>query len=229
MSMEDHDGPLPVPPGDVLGKYIMLRDWPRAIGEVSERLEKAETPKRRGFYHLFLATLYKMLVKRAQRRKQPEEVAGFRDKAEAAYGVSLELDPHNITARLSFAEFYLRHLAETKSALPLLRPFAGEDYSSHLSMTQQEHRRRALVGAAYALQGEVEPAREWLLKAYGDPKFHEELPYSYNSVFWTLILHKVKLPPHVVDEVLEQLKSYQNYKPKNAARFRAELSAATQP
>lgn len=225
MTPEDPDKPLAVPPGDPLGTLIMLRDWPRAIEEVARRLEAAETPRRRGFYHLFLATLYKMVVKSAKRRGQPEVVADYRARARAAYLLSLEHDPHNITARLSFAEFSLRHLADAGTALPLLHPFEAPDHSSTLTFVQQEHKRRALLGAAHALSGDATEAHHWMMRAYGDEDFQSQLAYSYNTVFWTLILHKVKLPAGPLDEVLEQLRAFRNYRPKNVERFRAELAA----
>lgn len=225
MTLEDPDQPLAVPPGDPLGTFIMLRDWPRAIEEVSRRLEGAETPRRRGFYHLFLATLYKMVVKGAKRRRQTDVAADYRDRARAAYLRSLEEDPHNITARLSFAEFNLRHLGDADAAIPLLHPFEAPDYSSTLTFVQQEHKRRALLGAAHALRGEADEAHRWMMRAYGDAEFHRDLSYSYNTIFWTLILHRVKLPAGPLEEVLGQLRAFRNYKPRNVLRFRAEIAA----
>lgn len=225
MNTQEHEGPLAVPPGDVLGTYIMLRNWPKAIEEVSARLGQARTARKRGFYHLFLATLYKMVVKGAKRRRETEKVEEYRGKAEAAYLTALEEDPHNINTKLSLAEFYLRHQGNAAAALNTLQPFGDQDHSSQLSIVQQEHRRRALLGAAYAMQGRTDEARKWLMEAYADESFQTQLSYSYNTVFWTLILHGVKLPVAVLDEVLEQLKAYQNYRPKNIVRFRAELAA----
>lgn len=225
MNASEHEGPLPVPPGDVLGTYIMLRNWPKAIEEVSTRMAEAKTARKRGFYHLFLATLYKMVVKRSKRRKESEQVEEFRRKAEASYLSSLQEDPHNLVARLSFAEFYLRHRGNSEAALNLLHPFEEEDYSTQLSLVQLEHKRRALLGAGYAMQGDHEQAFEWLMEAYGDEAFQTQLAYSYNTAFWTLILHGVKLPLPKLEQVFEQLKAFQNYKPRNIERFRQELAA----
>ncbi len=225
MNTTEHEGPLAVPPGDILGTYIMLKNWPKAIEEVSCRLEKARTARKRGFYHLFLATLYKMVVKGAKRRRESEKVEEYRGKAEAAYLTALEEDPCNINTKLSLAEFYLRHQGDAAAALPYLQPFGDEDHSSQLSVVQQEHKRRALLGAGYAMLGNQVEARKWLMEAYADEAFQTQLSYSYNTVFWTMILHGVKLPGALLDEVLEQLKAYQNYRPKNIVRFRAELAA----
>lgn len=222
---DDNEGPLKMPAGDILGRYIMLRDWSSAIEEVRRRLEKAETHRKRGFYHLFLATLYKMVVKGAKRRRNTEQIEGYRTMAEQAYRASLHEDPHNITARLSFAEFYLRHMGDANAALVLLQPFSGEDYSSQLSMAQQEHKRRALLGGAYAMRGDSAQAAKWFMQAYADDGLRRELRHSYNTIFWTLITHGVKLPRPVLNEVFENLRAYQNYKPKNVARFLQELAS----
>lgn len=225
MNAPEFEGPLPVPPGDVLGTYIMLRNWPKAIEEISSRMEEAKTARKRGFYHLFLATLYKMVVKGSKRRKEKEKVEEYRRKAEASYLSSLQEDPHNLIARLSLAEFYIRHQGNTEAALNLLHPFEEEDYSTQLSLVQLEHKRRALLGAGYAMQGDHDQAYRWMMEAYGDEAFQTQLSYSYNTVFWTLILHKVKMPLPMLDQVFEQLKAFQNYKPRNVERFRQELAA----
>jgi tetratricopeptide (TPR) repeat protein len=221
---EPQDDGLRVPPGDILGKYIMLRDWHGAIAEVFSRLERAPDSRKQGFYQLFLATLYKMVVKGAKRRRNDADVGKYRDLAEAAYRESLAIDPDNLTARLSAAEFFLRHRGDAGAALGLLGPIAPTDYSSHLAMTQQEHKRRALLGGAHAMRGEVDLAAEWFGRAYGDPEFHRDLKYSYNTIFWTLMLHGVRLPAAMLDEALAHLRSFQNYKPRNVERFRQELA-----
>jgi tetratricopeptide (TPR) repeat protein len=224
LTSEHSENGLRVPPGDILGKFIMLRDWHGAIAEVADRLERAEGERKRGFYHLFLATLYKMVVKGAKRRRQEADVDKYRELAEGAYRESLAIDPDNLTARLSAAEFFLRHRGDATAAIGLLGPIAETDYSSHLSMTQQEHKRRALLGGAHAMRGEVDEAKAWFIRAYGDAEFQRDLNYSYNMIFWTLMAHRVRLPGAMLDETLEHLKAFRNYRPRNVARFREELA-----
>jgi len=223
-STNDERSPFDLPPGDILGRMIQLRDWHAAIAEVTSRLEAADTTERRGFYHLFLATLYKLVARSARRREDEAMNSIYRDKAESAYEESLAQDPLNITARLSCADFHLRHRKDAEKALPFLEPFGDSDVSKILSMTQQEHRRLAMRGAAFATLGDIEEARAALEEAYGSSEFQKLLPYSYNTPFWTMMSNKVKLPASVLEPILEHLKQFENHKPRNIEKFREKLT-----
>lgn len=214
-----------IKPGDVIGEYIMRRDWDGCMDEIRRRLEHAQTDEKRAFYHLFLATLNKMLVKGGQRRKDREEIAKYREQADASYRRSVELDPHNINARISYADFLLRHQREPERALEILGEFGEQDYTTQLSRTLQEHRRLALRALAMAMQGKVEEAEAAFHTAFGDERFQRELDACYNSVFWTLMAHKVQLPAEMLERVLEHLKKFNNYKPANVQKFREAIGS----
>lgn len=79
-------------------------------------------------------------------------------------------------------------------------------------------------GAAFAMLGSLKEAEAALEAAYGNSEFQKELPYSFNTPFWTMMANEVRLPASILEPILAHLERFENHRPRNIEKFRERLT-----
>lgn len=205
-----------------LWRLLDERRWSEGIAEVEIRLQHADSPERRAFYHMFLATLYKCLLRQSRRAKDDALTAHYRSQIEEAYRDAIGASARDVNPRVGFAEFLLSQHKRPTEALDLLGPFAEDDYAFHNDMEFQDHKRLALRGLAFASLKQFDEALNAFLDAYS-PRFQTALHSAYKNSLWIMIKRRIRITPEHADAIIENLGRFRFSRPDNLARIRLGL------
>lgn len=215
----------------VLWRLLDSRQWAKALSEVETRIARAETPERRSFYFMFLATLYKCLIRQSRRAGDRDSADGYAAEAVRAYELAIHASERDVSPRIGLAEFYLRHRKRPEQvlqALQLLAEFEAEDYAFHNDLDYQDHKRMVLRGLALAMTGATDAGVEALLIAYGD-SFQAKLIAAYKTPLWTMMRRGPRLPTDAIEEIVLRLGKFKASRPNNTARIRQGLLDGAMP
>jgi hypothetical protein len=212
---------------DALGEAIRKAAWFDAADEVRRRLAAAESSQKRAFYHDFLASLHKAVIRDSRYSKDQALVEEQKSSIRREFEAARREDPNNAAITMKAAEYYLRYEGDADVAENFLRPFDPEDYAIKLGqddLVWQEHRRIALRAAARGLKHDPEGARDFFLQAYS-AKFSAQLDRSYKLPLWILHYRGIRLPAPTVEEILALLTQFKEFNLGNLNRIRDALTA----
>lgn len=219
----DFDDAIPAPE-DPLGRVIRERRWGEGVKIIEARLANAATPEKRGFYHSFLATFYKTMIRDRRHNTDPANVERLMVLAEDALERAIVESPRNIVIRNAYAEFHLKYRNRPEAALGLLDPFSAEDFTTRNDKIVQDHKRLTLRGFARALRDDLEGAAAEFNEAYGE-RFQRRLERSYKTPLWLLARRGVRFPAAALDPLIENLGKFPLFNPASLDRLRASLIA----
>lgn len=205
-----------------LWRYLDARQWREGIKEVEIRLKHAESPEKRAFYYMFLATLNKCLLRQSRRAGDPEKTADYRGRIESAYLSAIDSSARDVNPRIGFAEFLLSQHKRPVEALDLLHAFRDDDYAYHGDMIFQDHKRLALRGLALATLERMDESLNAYLEAYSPP-FQRALRSAYKNSLWIMMKRRIRIPAESADAIIDSLARFPYSRPDNLARIRLGL------
>lgn len=220
-SMNGNDHELPYEQ-EKLWRLLDARRWSEGVSEVEIRLKHAPTPERRAFYHMFLATLYKCLLRQSRRKGDEEGAASYRNLIEQSYLAATGQSPRDVNPRVGFAEFLLSQHKRPGEALVLLGDFSGEDFAFHNDLEFQDHKRLALRGLALVSLGHHDESLVAFLDAYSE-RFRDALPSAYKNALWIMMKRRIRIPVANANAIVESLSQFKYSRPDNLARIRVGL------
>jgi hypothetical protein len=205
-----------------LWRLLDARRWREGVSEVELRLRHAPTPERRAFYHMFLATLYKCLLRESRRKSDDAAATSYRDLIERSYLSATAESPRDVNPRVGFAEFLLSQHKRPGEALVLLANFSSEDFAFHGDLEFQDHKRLALRGLALVSLGRLDESLSAYLESYS-ARFRETLPSAYKNALWIMMKRKLRIPAEHADAIVTSLAQFKYSRPDNLARIRLGL------